>query len=66
MVLLCFICWAVNPILLRYRYESVRERTRNIMKTDFENNKLLSLKAGERAIKSHIVRFHRIEFGKNI
>ena len=63
-VFLCFFCWALNPILLRHRHVTAKEKSRRMIKTDSLNLKTLSYRMEERAKKTQLVQFNKIELGK--
>ena len=63
-VLLCFFCWVLNPVLLRHRYGAAKEKSRRMIKSDFQNLKTLSFRMEERVKKTHLVQFNKIELGK--
>ena len=63
-VILCFLCWAFNSVLLRHCYESAKNKTRKAIKTDAQNIRILSMRMGERITKMHLVQFLKIELGK--
>ena len=65
-VLLCFFCWVFNPVLLRHRYGAAKEKSRRMIKSDFQNLKTMSFRIDERVNKSHLVQFDKIELGKSL
>ena len=65
MVLLCFSCWVINPIILRHRHEFARNRMKRMMRIGSGNDRVLFVRMIERTIKTHLVQFYKIELGMN-
>ena len=62
-VFLCLVCWIINPILLRHRYESAQEKIIRMLKSDPDNDRVLLVRAAERKVKAILVQFYKIELG---
>ena len=65
-VILCFMFWILNPVLLRYCYESAKEKSRKMIKKDSQNVSTLLFRMEEKVIKTCLVQFHKIELGKTV
>ena len=63
-VILCFMFWILNPVLLRYRYESAKEKSRKMIMKDSKNLSTLLFRTEEKVIKTCLVQFQKIELGK--
>ena len=58
--------WILNPVLLRYRYESAKEKSRKMIKKDSKNLSTLLFRTEEKVIKTCLVQFQKIELGKKL
>ena len=64
MVVLCVMCWVINPILLLNCYETVREKTTAVVKNTAQSFKTPRMLKAQKEIKTHLVQFHKIELGR--
>ena len=65
-VILCLMFWILNPVLLRYCYESAKEKSRKMIKKYSQNDSTILFRIEEKVIKTCLVQFHKIELGKTI